>query len=90
METKWGPFGTRSQTVAVVWADGRGELRERYRDQEGGWASVGLTFTVAALQQKGGGGGGGRSEERGGGAAAGGPDAELPPPFLGSSAFGSI
>jgi hypothetical protein len=49
IETPRGLFGTRSQLVLAVWRDGRGEVRERYRDdQSGGWKEVGHSFQLAA------------------------------------------
>ena len=55
--TPYGPFGTRSQLALAVWADGRAELRERYRDgaAPGGWAEARHAFR---LGQAGGSGGG--------------------------------
>lgn len=60
VDTRWGPFGTRSQLVLAVWADGRAELRERYRDgaAPGGWAEVRHAFRIG----EGGGGGEGSSQ----------------------------
>lgn len=31
---QFGPFGTRSQIIAVIWEDGTGELRERYLEPD--------------------------------------------------------
>lgn len=57
VETRWGQFGTRSQTVLAVWADGRGELRERYLQQDGSWQQLRHAFRLPPVQQEGGGGG---------------------------------
>lgn len=47
IETGQGLFGTRSQAVLAVWRDGRGELRERYRDDKGGdWREVQHSFEL--------------------------------------------
>ena len=61
VDTRWGPFGTRSQLVLAVWADGRAELRERYRDgaAPGGWAEVCHAFRIGDAGSGGGGGAGG-------------------------------
>ena len=52
VETRWGgDFGTRSQIIVACWADGRGELRERFL--EGGeWCTVGHAFEVLPLRQQ--------------------------------------
>ncbi len=34
---QYGPYGTRSQTLAVVWRSGEGEVRERFRRPDGSW-----------------------------------------------------
>jgi uncharacterized protein with NRDE domain len=47
IQTKQGLFGTRSQAVLAVWRDGRGVLRERYRDSKSGeWREVQHSFKV--------------------------------------------
>lgn len=66
VDTQWGAFGTRSQTVVAVWADGRGELRERYIGEGGSWREQQHCFEIPSLRAdakgaaagNGGGGGG--------------------------------
>ncbi|KAI7839225.1 hypothetical protein COHA_007038 [Chlorella ohadii] len=70
VDTQWGAFGTRSQTVVAVWADGRGELRERYIGEGGSWQEQQHCFEIPSLQAdakgaaagKGGGGGDGDND----------------------------
>lgn len=51
-ETQYGLYGTRSQTVVIVWPDGSAEAVERYRDdgagggQAGVWGEARLEFKV--------------------------------------------
>jgi uncharacterized protein with NRDE domain len=44
--TPFGAFGTRSQTVLVVWRNGRAELRERDLTQDGSWQQVRHCFQL--------------------------------------------
>ena len=62
IDTPWGRFGTRSQTVLACWRDGRVELRERSLERGDGGDSSSWTTVRHAFQmprQPDGGSGGG-------------------------------
>ncbi|EIE20160.1 DUF833-domain-containing protein [Coccomyxa subellipsoidea C-169] len=44
-----GPYGTRSQTVVVVWRDGRVEFRERSRGATDDWTEVEHGFSIEGM-----------------------------------------
>jgi uncharacterized protein with NRDE domain len=46
LQTPYGEFGTRSQTVLAVRRDGAAELRERYRNDDGCWKEVRHAFQM--------------------------------------------
>lgn len=50
-ETRWGPYGTRSQTVIAVRRNGVAELRERYLE-DGKWLELRHTFTMNGTEGK--------------------------------------
>ncbi|GLC56989.1 hypothetical protein PLESTB_001170900 [Pleodorina starrii] len=47
--TPFGPYGTRSQTVIVVWHDGSAEARERHRCDDGTWSDVAIPFQLNVI-----------------------------------------
>ncbi|KAG2433897.1 hypothetical protein HXX76_008250 [Chlamydomonas incerta] len=46
VDSPFGKYGTRSQTLMVVWPDGRVEMRERAREPDGSWRDSALDFTM--------------------------------------------
>lgn len=65
VDTRWGPFGTRSQIVVAVWADGRAELREKYLAADGSWQERQHCFQMPVGSSSGSGGGAGGDREAG-------------------------
>ncbi|KAL4430685.1 hypothetical protein ABPG75_005941 [Micractinium tetrahymenae] len=59
VDTRWGPFGTRSKIVLAVWRDGRAELREEYLTEHGTWQQAQHTFELCQCGGSGGCAGGG-------------------------------
>ncbi|GIL49335.1 hypothetical protein Vafri_5718 [Volvox africanus] len=46
VRSPYGMYGTRSQTVMVIWHDGSGEARERYREGDGSWSELTIPFRL--------------------------------------------
>ncbi|EFJ42556.1 hypothetical protein VOLCADRAFT_97345 [Volvox carteri f. nagariensis] len=49
VQSPWGLYGTRSQTVIVVWHDGSSEVRERHRRDDGTWGEEVVLFSCCTI-----------------------------------------